>query len=102
MTREQCESELKNYVYLKLKGDYMEPEFQDGDVLHVCPGAPVKDGDYIIASRDGNNPGLLGQYVDKGEWGAWLKDTNPGTQVSMEEKGFTVFGRVMQYTRYYK
>lgn len=37
---------------LRVKGDSMEPEFNDGDILIVSPTAKAGNGDYIVAKND--------------------------------------------------
>jgi len=36
---------------LKIKGDSMEPEFHEGDVLVISPHAKAENGDYVIVKN---------------------------------------------------
>ena len=38
---------------LRVLGDSMEPEFQDGIIIVIDPGGVVENGCYVIAEHDG-------------------------------------------------
>ena len=42
----------KNVFALRVKGDSMEPEFREGDVVIVNPHVEAKPGDYVIVKND--------------------------------------------------
>ncbi|MCL5421113.1 MAG: XRE family transcriptional regulator [Nitrospirae bacterium] len=42
----------KNVFALRIKGDSMEPEFREGDVVIVNPHVEAKPGDYVIVKND--------------------------------------------------
>jgi len=51
---ELIESDLKgthNFAF-RAKGDSMEPEFNDGDIIIVSPTAKAGNGDYVVAKND--------------------------------------------------
>lgn len=51
---EWIESDIKgehNFA-LRVKGDSMEPEFNDGDIIIVSPTAKAVTGDYVVAKND--------------------------------------------------
>jgi SOS-response transcriptional repressor LexA len=48
------ESDIKgehNFA-LRVKGDSMEPEFNEGDIIIVSPTAKAVTGDYVVAKND--------------------------------------------------
>jgi SOS-response transcriptional repressor LexA len=48
------ESDIKgehNFA-LRVKGDSMEPEFNDGDIIIISPTAKAVTGDYVVAKND--------------------------------------------------
>jgi SOS-response transcriptional repressor LexA len=51
---EWTESDVKgkNVFALRIKGDSMEPEFREGDVVIVNPHVEAKPGDYVIVKND--------------------------------------------------
>ncbi len=71
---------------LQVRGDSMEPEFPDGNVIIIDPTGVLKDGSYVIAIQ--NDEYLLRQYrrKDGKHYLAILKDESetveiPGTEV---------------------
>ena len=46
---------------LRVKGDSMEPEFVDGDVIIVNPHAEVKPGDFAIVTNEDNGEAIFKQ-----------------------------------------
>ena len=40
---------------LMVKGDSMEPEFQDGHIIMVDPSLPPINGSYVVAEHDGGH-----------------------------------------------
>lgn len=51
---EWTESDAKGqYVFaLRVRGDSMEPEFREGDIIIVNPHVEAKPGDYVIVKND--------------------------------------------------
>jgi SOS-response transcriptional repressor LexA len=41
----------ENNFALRVKGDSMEPEFKEGDILIVSPAAKAVNGDYVVAKN---------------------------------------------------
>jgi len=67
---------------LLVVGESMAPEFEDGDVIIVEPGAPAKDGSFVLAKPDGQ--WLFGQLRRHAE--GWrlcpLNDCFPSVQLA--------------------
>jgi SOS-response transcriptional repressor LexA len=66
---EWIESEVKgtNVFALRVKGDSMEPEFIEGEILVVNPHIEASPGDYVIAKNDDNNEATFKQLKKYGE-----------------------------------
>lgn len=66
--------EEKEPYALMVLGDSMEPEFKEGEVLVIEPGANYRDGSYVIAYH--NDEYIFRQLrVVKGQW--FLTPLNP-------------------------
>ncbi|HDL01544.1 MAG TPA: helix-turn-helix domain-containing protein [candidate division Zixibacteria bacterium] len=65
---EWIESEVKgmNIFALRIKGDSMEPEFIEGDILVVNPHIEANHGDYVIVKNDDNNEATFKQLKEYG------------------------------------
>jgi DNA polymerase V len=50
---------------LRVIGDSMEPEFQDGHIIIVDPGMPLSDGAYVVIDYNGDT--TLRQWAVEGE-----------------------------------
>lgn len=48
----ETEVKGKNVFALKIKGDSMEPEFKEGEIVIVNPHVEAKSGDYVIVKND--------------------------------------------------
>lgn len=54
---------------LKVKGTCMIPEFYPGDLIVVDPEAPLKNGDFVFAHKEGNvKSGLVKQLICQGDF----------------------------------
>jgi SOS-response transcriptional repressor LexA len=51
----------ENNFALRVKGDSMEPEFKEGDLLIVSPTAKAVNGDYVVA-KNGEEEATFRQY----------------------------------------
>ena len=58
---------------LLVVGESMTPEFEDGDVIIVEPGAPAKDGSFVLAQSDGQ---YIFRQLRGHEQGWWLCPLN--------------------------
>ena len=78
---------------LRVLGDSMAPEFNDGAIIIVEPGTAIEDGCYVVAQHDGEY--LLRQLVDNSE--SWsLKPLN-GRYDTVDITGLeSIKGRVIQ------
>ncbi len=48
----ETEVKGKNVFALKIKGDSMEPEFKEGEIVIVNPHVEAKSGDYVVVKND--------------------------------------------------
>lgn len=61
----------------KVKGTCMIPEFYPGDLIVIDPGAPLKNGDFVFAPKEGNvKTGLIKQLICQGDF-RMLHPLNP-------------------------
>lgn len=59
--------ELSNQAFaLVVMGDSMLPDFKQGDIVIIDPGASVRPGDIVVANFN-NKPAILRRYRDRGE-----------------------------------
>lgn len=60
---EWTESDVKGqYVFaLRVKGDSMEPEFREGDIIIVNPHIEARTGDYVIVKNEDNGEATFKQ-----------------------------------------
>ncbi|WP_455198569.1 S24 family peptidase [Kaarinaea lacus] len=78
---------------LKVIGDSMEPEFQDGNIIVVDPGFPLLNE--VFAVLKNGEEILFGQYVQD-ETGTWLRYLNPAFDAVRLAPDFEVKGVVTQ------
>ncbi len=50
--RTESDVKGKSVFALRIKGDSMEPEFREGDVVIVNPHVEAKPGDYVVVKND--------------------------------------------------
>jgi SOS-response transcriptional repressor LexA len=59
---------------LRVLGDDMAPEFNEGDIIIVEPDGALRDGSFVLAQHDGQ--WTFRQLAQRGaSW--WLRATNP-------------------------
>jgi SOS-response transcriptional repressor LexA len=85
-------SELEPYA-LQVKGDSMSPEFWDGCIIIVDPGAQAVNGAYVVIDVDGDT--LFRQFMVEGgrRYLKALNEEYPATELA---GSFNVRGVVVQ------
>ena len=102
--KEWIESDIKgehNFA-LRVKGDSMEPEFNDGDIIIVSPTAKAVTGDYVVAKND-DEEATFKQYK-KFDSARVLHPLNPKYQdiVLNKDIEYKIVGVVMEKKKRYK
>ncbi len=93
MEQTACNAEGQEVFVLRVIGDSMSPEFEDGHIITVDPGHPLVNGAYAVIER--NNEFFFAQYRRHGER-QWLHHLNPAFDDIELTAGFTVKGIVTQ------
>jgi len=93
MSQTGCSAEGLEAFVLRVIGDSMLPEFEDGHIIVVDPGFPVLNGVYIVVEHQ--NEVLFGQYF-KGGARETIKYLNPEWNPIDVSDGFKVKGVVTQ------
>jgi len=88
-----CSSEGMEPFALRVIGDSMAPEFEDGHIIVVDPGFPLLDG--VFAVIQNGDEILFGQYVNKDQQG-WIRYLDPALEPVLLKSGFKVKGVVTQ------
>ncbi len=78
---------------LRVIGDSMTPEFEDGHIIIVDPGMPVVSGAYVVIDYDGDT--TFRQFVIEGEQ-RFLKALNENHETVEIVSEYTVRGVVVQ------
>lgn len=69
-----CSAEVTEPYALRVLGDSMLPEFQEGHIIIVDPGYPPCHGAFVVVDYGGEV--ILGQYSIEGRR-TWLRYLNP-------------------------
>ena len=93
MPQTGCSAEGLEPFALRVIGDSMEPEFQDGHVIVVDPGFPLLNGVYAVIQNSGEF--IFGQYSTDNS-GSWIRYLNPDFKAVKLEPGFVTKGVVTQ------
>ena len=93
MSQTGCSAEGMEPFALRVIGDSMEPEFQDGHIIIVDPGFPLLNGVYAVIRN--NDEYIFGQYFSD-DSGSWIRYLNPDFDDVKLEAGFKVKGIVTQ------
>ena len=93
MEQTGCSAEELEAFALRVIGDSMSPEFEDGHIIIVDPGHPLVNGAYAVIEQD--NAFFFAQYKRRGEH-QWLHHLNPAFDDIELTTGFTVKGIVTQ------
>ena len=67
----------ENTFALRVRGDAMHPEFNDGDIIFVDPGEFPSTDDFGIFQPGGRNTPVMLRQLAQGEEGTYLRATNP-------------------------
>lgn len=93
MSQTGCSSEGMEAFALRVIGDSMSPEFEDGHIIVVDPGYPLVSGCYaVLANSEG---ALFGLYV-RDENGSRLEYLNPEHPPVVLDASYQVKGVVTQ------
>lgn len=102
---EWIESEVKgiNIFALRVKGDSMEPEFIEGEILVVNPHIEAKPGDYVIIRNDDNNEATFKQLKKYGGT-IILHPLNPKyPDIELKKRnGYRIVGKVVKKEKKYQ
>jgi len=73
---ESVESEREDFGFVKIVGDSMYPDLQDGDVLKTIPydGEDISPTDYCVVKVDGE--ALTVKHIEMTDNGVWLRAVN--------------------------
>lgn len=93
MEQTGCSAEELEAFALRVIGDSMSPEFEDGHIIIVDPGHPLVNGAYAVIEQNGEF--FFAQYKRRGER-QWLHHLNPAFDDIELLPGFTVKGIVTQ------
>lgn len=101
---EWVESEVKgaDVFALRVKGDSMEPEFTEGEILVVNPHIEAKPGDYVIVENDDSEEATFKQLKKYGRT-TILHPLNPKYADIELKKGnrYRVVGKVVKKEKKY-
>jgi len=88
-----CSATVTEPFALRVLGDSMLPEFEDGAIIIVDPGGPYEHGSYIVADHD-DEP-ILRQLIYR-DGRAYLQALNHGYPLLEANDPLTVRGVVVQ------
>jgi SOS-response transcriptional repressor LexA len=74
MSQSGCSAEGMEPFALRVIGDSMTPEFQDGHIIVVDPGYPLMSG--VFAVVENGHEVIFGQYFREGAR-CWIEYLNP-------------------------
>ena len=93
MTQSGCSAEGMEPFALRVIGDSMAPEFQDGHIIVVDPGYPCMSG--VFAVVENGQEVLFGQFFQE-NGRCWLQYINPAFDPVELKPGFHIKGVVTQ------
>lgn len=91
------------YFCLEIKGDSMEPDLRDGDIVVVCHQNTAENGDIVIAQVNGNEATC--KRIAISETGITLMSYNPKyepmpfTNEQIESMPVSIIGKVVESRR---
>lgn len=101
---EWVESDVKGqFVFaLRVKGNSMEPEFYEGDIIVVNPHIEVKSGDYVVVRNESNGEATFKQLKKYGGTLILhpLNPKYPDIEFSARSK-FKIVGKVVEKKKRY-
>ena len=97
--------DLGDYSFaLRIKGDSMEPEFHEGDIIIIDPSVEPRPGDYVVAKRDKDNEATFKKYRRPAEDVIELVPLNPDhppLKIDAKTPG-KIIGVMVEHRRYRK
>lgn len=91
-----------NVFALRVKGDSMEPEFQEGEIIIVNPHVEAKAGDYVIVKNEENGEATFKQLKKYGD--TWilhpLNPKYPDIELTARHK-YRIIGKVVEKKKKY-
>lgn len=93
MSQTGCSAEGLEPFALRVIGDSMVPEFQEGHIIVVDPGFPLLNGVFAVV-KNGEEI-LFGQYFQE-DSGCWIRYLNPAFEPVALAPNFEVKGVVTQ------
>ena len=93
MSQTGCSAEGLEPFALRVIGNSMEPEFQDGNIIIVDPGFPLLDGVYAVVKN--KDEFIFGQYFNENSQG-WIRYLSPESEDVKLEANFEVKGVITQ------
>ena len=93
MEQTGCSSETTEPYALRVIGNSMSPEFEDGHIIIIDPGHPLVNGAYAVIEQ--NNEYFFAQYKRRGS-SQWLHHLNSDTADIELEGSFTLKGVIIQ------
>ena len=97
--------DLGDYAFaLRIKGDSMEPEFHEGDIIIIDPSVEPRPGDYVVAKRDKDNEATFKKYRRPAEDVIELVPLNPDhppLKIDANTPG-KIIGVMVEHRRYRK
>lgn len=93
MSESACSAEGAEPYALRVIGDSMAPEFNDGHIIIVDPGHPLVNGAFAVIEHDGQI--FFAQYRRR-DSRQWLQYLNPEFAAVELTPGYTVKGVVIQ------
>jgi DNA polymerase V len=97
MSMEGCTSDLVEPFALRVIGDSMMPEFEDGAIIIVDQSAPCGSGAYAVIEYNGET--TFSQYIEE-DGHKFLRPLNPSHPTIELVGDYKVHGVVIQ--KYYK
>ncbi len=85
--------------FLRIKGDSMEPELLDGDLVIVRKVQTAEDGDLVVARIDQGD--ATAKRFRRTSREVWLEPANAKYK-PIREKPFTIIGRIVGMARAYR
>ncbi len=93
----------ENVFALRVKGDSMEPEFFDGDIIIVNPHVEAKPGDFVIVRNEDNGEATFKQLKKYGD--TWvlhpLNPKYPDLELKKEFR-YRIIGKVVKKEKKYQ
>ncbi len=90
-----------NAFALYVRGDSMEPEFSDGDIILVDPAEPARPGDYVVVRLEAEAEVTFKQLVIDGPR-RYLKPLNPRYPILEVTTDAVICGVVVEKTRRFR